>query len=74
MDRQTAMDPQLTRRLPFLILLILVASPASADQDNIRCLRSVGLSTPLRIQLGLRSDSDVGSHVLYQGGAAGPSP
>ncbi|WP_323205113.1 hypothetical protein [Synechococcus sp. BA-132 BA5] len=63
----------MTRRLPFLFLLIVAASPASADQFNIRCLTSVGLTTPLRIQLGLPSDSDGGGYVLYQGGS-GPIP
>ena len=52
------MDPQLTRRPPLWFLLIVAASPAPADQFNIRCLTSVGLTTPLRIQFGLGSDSD----------------
>ena len=51
----------------------MAASPASADQFNIRCLTSVGLTTPLRIQLGLPSDSEGGGYVLYQGGS-GPFP
>ena len=63
----------MTRRLPFLYLLIVAASPASADQFNIRDLTSVGLTTSLRIQLGFPSDKDGGGHVLYQG-CSGPIP
>jgi hypothetical protein len=53
---------------------LTVAAPAvSADQDNVRCLRSIGENPLLRIQFGLKSDSDSRAYVLYQG-SRGPIP
>ncbi len=69
MQRSIAMQPRMKRRLAVLLLLIATAPPVRADQDNVRCLRSIGLNTPLRLQLGLSSESDAGGYVLYQGGS-----
>jgi len=49
------------------------APPVSADQDNVRCLRSIGVQPLLRIQFGLKPDSDSSGSVLYQG-SPGPIP
>lgn len=58
------------KRCLAVLLLLIVAGPAVwADQDNVRCLRSIGPNAPLRLQLGLSSDSDDRGYVLYQGGS-----
>lgn len=44
-----------------------------ADQDSVRCLRSIGVQPLLRIQFGLKSASDSSTCVLYDGGR-GPNP
>jgi len=69
----TTMEPLMKRGLAFLLLLIVAAPPVSADQDNVRCLRSVGEIPLLMIQFGLKSDSDSSAYVLYQG-SRGPIP
>jgi len=58
MDRPIAMEPRMKRHLALLLLLMVAAPPVSADQDNVRCLRSIGVQPLLRIQFGLGSDSD----------------
>jgi len=58
MGRPIAMDPRIKRHLAFLLLLMVAASPVSADQNNVRCLRSIGAQPLLRIQFGLKPDSD----------------
>ena len=62
MDRPIGMEPRIKRHLAFLLLLLLLlmvaASPVSADQDNVRCLRFIGVQPLLRIQFGLKPDSD----------------
>jgi hypothetical protein len=55
------------RRLAILLLLIIAAPAVWADQDNVRCLRSIGVQPLLRIQFGLDSTNDSSGHVLYQG-------
>lgn len=55
------------RCLAFLLLLIVAAPPVSADQDNVRCLRSIGVQPLLRIQYGLDATNDSSGSVLYQG-------
>ncbi|MEA5440943.1 hypothetical protein VB739_00075 [Cyanobium gracile UHCC 0281] len=57
------------RCLAVLLLLIIAAPPVWADQDTVRCLRSIGLKTPLRLQLGISSETDDRGYVLYQGGS-----
>jgi hypothetical protein len=55
------------RRLAVLLLLIIAAPAVWADQDDVRCLRSIGVQPLLRIQFGLDSTNDSSGHVLYQG-------
>lgn len=55
------------RHLAVLLLLIVAAPAVWADQDNVRCLRSIGVQPLLRIQFGLDSTNDSSGHVLYQG-------
>lgn len=73
MDRPIAMEPRMKRHLALLLLLMVAAPPVSAAQDNVRCLRSIGVQPLLRIQFGLGSDSDSSGYVLYQG-SPGPIP
>jgi hypothetical protein len=61
------------RHLALLLLLMVAVPPVSADQDNVRCLRSIGVQPLLRIQFGLASDSDSIGYVRYQG-SPGPIP
>ncbi|WP_323355117.1 hypothetical protein [Cyanobium gracile] len=63
------MEPPMKRCLAVLLLLIIAAPPVWADQDTVRCLRSIGLKTPLRLQLGISSETDDRGYVLYQGGS-----
>ncbi len=73
MHRPTAMELRRKRFLALLVLLIATAPPVRADQDNVRCLRSIGVKPLLRIQFGLHGNSDSSGYVLYQGGG-GPIP
>jgi len=57
------------RGLVVLLLLIVAAPAVWADQDHVRCLRSIGLQSPLRLQLGISSETDDRGYVLYQGGS-----
>jgi hypothetical protein len=67
------MEPPMKRCLAVLLLLIVAGPPVSAGQDNVRCLRSIGVNPLLRIQFGLPSNSDSSGYVLYQG-SRGPIP
>lgn len=53
--------------LAVLLFLNAAASPVRADQDNVRCLRSIGVQPLQRLQFALRSNSDSRGYVLYQG-------
>ncbi|MCP9834616.1 hypothetical protein [Cyanobium sp. Aljojuca 7A6] len=57
------------RGLAVLLLLIVAVPAAWADQGHVRCLRSIGLKTPLKLQLSILSDSNDRGYVLYQGGS-----
>jgi hypothetical protein len=50
-----------------LLFLFTTASPVRADQDNVRCLRSIGVQPLQRLQFALRSNSDSSGYVLHQG-------
>jgi hypothetical protein len=67
------MEPRMKRHLALLLLLMVAALPVSADQENVRCLRSIGVQPLIRIQFDVGSDSDSNGSVLYQGGT-GPIP
>ena len=53
MDRPIAMEPRIKRHLALLLLLMVAASPVSADQDNVRCLRSIGVNLNSEFSLAL---------------------
>lgn len=61
------MEIQRKRCLALLLFLITAATPVRADQDNVRCLRSIGVQPLQRLQFALRSNSDSSAYVLYQG-------
>ena len=61
------------RGVAAMLFLIATALPVRAAQDNVRCLRSIGVEPLQRIQFGLRSNSDSSAYVLYQG-SRGPIP
>jgi hypothetical protein len=61
------MEIQRKRCLAVLLFLFIAASPVRADQDNVRCLRSIGVQPLQRLQFALRSNSDSSAYVLYQG-------
>lgn len=56
-----------------LLSLIAIAPPVRADQDNVRCLRSIGVEPVERLQFGLKSNSDSSAYALYEG-SRGPIP
>ena len=61
------------RCLAVLLFLVVTAPPVRAGQDNVRCLRSIGVQPLQRLQFALRSGSPSSGYVLYQGGR-GPTP
>ncbi len=61
------------RGVAVLLFLFTAASPVRAGQDNVRCLRSIGVQPLQRIQFGLKSNSDTSAYVLFQG-SRGPTP
>lgn len=73
MQRPTAKELRRKRCLALLMLLTFAAPAVWADQDNVRCLRSIGVKPLLRIQFGLHGNSDSSAYVLYQG-SRGPIP
>lgn len=64
------MEIQRKRCLAVLLFLFTAASPVRADQDNVRCLRSIGVQPLQRLQFALRANSDSSAYVLYQGRGA----
>ncbi len=61
------------RGMAVLLVLFTAASPVRAGQDNVRCLRSIGVEPLQRLQFGLRASSDSSAYALYQG-SPGPIP
>ena len=58
------------RLIGVLVIVFLAASSVMADQNDFRCLKSVGLKNTLRIQFVFQSDKDDAGYVVYQGGSA----
>jgi hypothetical protein len=59
----------MNRRVGILFIFLAVSS-AIADQNDFRCLKSVGLKNTLRLQFVLQTDKDDTGHVVYQHGSA----
>jgi hypothetical protein len=60
----------MNRVIGVLMIGFLAASSAMADQNDFRCLKSVGLKNTLRIQFVFQSDNDDIGYVIYKGGSA----
>ncbi len=48
---------------------LLVCNCVVADENDFRCLKSIGLKTPLRLQFVFRSDKNDLGYVTYQHGS-----
>lgn len=46
-----------------------LCKPVFADENDFRCLKSVGLKNPVRLQFTFRADKDDLGHVTYQRGS-----
>ena len=57
-------------KLISLLLGALLSSQVGADENDFRCLKSVGLKNPLRLQFILASDNDDVGSVIYKNGSA----
>ncbi len=54
----------------FAILVgVLACSAVFADQNDFRCLKSIGPKSPLRLQFVLRTDKPDDGYVIYQNGS-----
>ena len=62
-----AMTIPMKRCAAVLLFLFTAASPVRAGQDNVRCLRSIGVQPLQRLHFALRFNSDSSAYVLYQG-------
>jgi len=52
-----------------LLVGALLSSPVCADENDFRCLKSIGLKKPLRLQFTLASDNDDVGSVIYKNGS-----
>ena len=59
----------MNRLIGVLVIGFLAAGSAIADQNDFRCLKSVGLKNTLRVQFVFRSDKDDVGYVIYQNGS-----
>ena len=57
------------RIIGILVIGFLAVGSAIADQNDFRCLKSVGLKNTLRIQFVFQSDKDDVGYVIYQNGS-----
>lgn len=48
---------------------ILLCKPVAADDNDFRCLKSIGLKNPVRLQFSFRADKDDLGYVTYQRGS-----
>lgn len=53
-----------------LLVGTLLSSQVGADENDFRCLKSVGLKNPLRLQFTVAADSDDVGSVIYKNGSA----
>lgn len=57
--------------MPMVVVVtgIFLCTPACADENDFRCLKSVGLKNPVRLQFTFQSDKDGLGYVTYQRGS-----
>ena len=48
---------------------ILLCKPVAADDNDFRCLKSIGLKNPVRLQFTFRADKNDLGYVTYQRGS-----
>lgn len=61
-------------RLKLMPLVVVVTGmflckPVAADENDFRCLKSIGLKNPVRLQFTFRADKDDLGYVTYQRGS-----
>ena len=52
-----------------VLIGILVYTSVAADVNDFRCLKSIGLKTPLRLQFVFQTDKPDVGYVIYQNGS-----
>jgi hypothetical protein len=52
-----------------ILIVILVCTSAVADENDFRCLKSIGVKTPLRLQFVFQTDKPDAGYVIYQNGS-----
>jgi len=58
----------MNRLIGVLMIGFFAVSSAMADQNDFRCLKSIGLKNTLRLQFTIQSDKDDVGYVIYQHG------
>jgi len=51
-----------------VLIAILVCTSAAADENDFRCLKSIGVKTPVRLQFVFETDKPDVGYVIYQNG------
>jgi len=52
-----------------VLIAILVCTSVAADENDFRCLKSIGVKTPLRLQFVFQTDKPDVGYVIYQNGS-----
>jgi hypothetical protein len=52
-----------------ILISIIVCTSSAADVNDFRCLKSIGLKTPLRLQFVFQTDKPDMGYVIYQNGS-----
>ena len=52
-----------------ILIAILVGTSAVADENDFRCLKSIGVKTPVRLQFVFETDKPDVGYVIYQNGS-----
>jgi len=52
-----------------VLIAILVCTSVAADENDFRCLKSIGVKTPLRLQFVFQTDKPDMGYVIYQNGS-----
>lgn len=56
-------------KLAWMMIGVLLAAPVLADQNDFRCLKSIGLKKPLRVQVEFAAEKDRAAYVTYENGS-----
>lgn len=55
-------------RISIIMAGILICSPVVASENDFRCLKSIGLKSPIRLQFTFPADNEKLGYVTYQNG------